>query len=122
MLAMLCGHPVLQTAFWSIVMFVALFLFFYLRLPPGTFNFDPGGCKGAFEPHAKRYQKLASLVLTLNTAAIGFMLNFLVNLPSGSAARNSYSLGLESAAASAVTMLSLSTASGVIFLLLENYF
>src|SRR5438270_534473 len=43
------------------------------------YHFDPrhfnDSLDGDFEPHAKRYQDLAKLVITLSAAAIGFLIH-----------------------------------------------
>jgi hypothetical protein len=57
-------------------------------------NLIPAGYKGAFEPHAKRYQALAKLVLTLAAASAAFLLSFLANIDI-SKPRSSYSIRLE---------------------------
>jgi len=41
---------------------------------------DPKGQPGGFEPHAKRYQDFATLLLTLTTATLGFIVHFLTGL------------------------------------------
>jgi hypothetical protein len=86
-----------------------------------AYEFDPGRIPGAFEPHAKRYQALAKLVLTLAAASAAFLLSFLVNIDV-SKPRSYYSIRLEYAAPSAMVFLCLSAGACLIFLLLQNIY
>ena len=83
------------------------------------YDFDPGMRKGEFEPHAKRYQALAKLVLTLAAASAAFLLSFFANIDV-SKPRNDYSIRLEYVAPSAMVFLCLSAGACLIFLLLQN--
>jgi hypothetical protein len=83
---------------------------------PSTKKLVPGG----FEPHLRRYQDLAKLLLTLAAATIAFLVNFLASIPA-EGKRNAYSLRLEGACPIAIALLGLSGASAIFFLLSENY-
>ena len=85
-----------------------------------AYEFDPGRIPGAFEPHAKRYQALAKLVLTLAAASAAFLLSFFANIDV-SKPRNDYSIRLEYVAPSAMVFLCLSAGSRLIFLLLQTF-
>ena len=74
---------------------------------------------GGFEPHLKRYQNLAQHVLTLATATVAFLVNFLTGIPVDGK-RNAYSLRLESACPSAVVFLGLGAIFAIIFILRYN--
>jgi hypothetical protein len=91
----------------------------YSECKGNAYEFDPGRIPGAFEPHAKRYQALAKLVLTLAAASAAFLLSFLANIDV-SKARNYYSIRLEYVAPSAMVFLCLSAGACLIFLLLQN--
>src|ERR1700751_1040363 len=115
-------HPTIWASGIATVVYAVAFFSCYLPRRGKTFNFDVRGEFGAFEPHAKRYQDLAKLILTLSTASIGFLVNFLVNLGPDAKARSPYSLKLEAASPWVIAFLCLSTTSGVLFLLAENLF
>lgn len=116
------GRPILSTVvIWAVVSLVAYFVCCLPRRKM-IFDFDPGGRHGEFEAHAKRYQALASLVLTLSTASIAFLLNFLVNLTAEARNRSLYSLKLESGSPRAIVLLCLSATCALLFLLFENLF
>jgi hypothetical protein len=66
----------------------------YSECKENAYEFDPGRIQEAFEPHAKRYQALAKLVLTLAAASAAFLLSFLANIDI-SKPRSSYSIRLE---------------------------
>lgn len=90
------------------------------------FHMDPvradesvGEVLGGFEPHLKRYQELAQLILTLATATVAFLVNFLVGLRADEK-RSIYSLRLESACPSGITFLGFSALFAIIFVLREN--
>jgi hypothetical protein len=83
---------------------------------PSTKKAVPGG----FEPHMRRYQDLAKLLLTLAAATIAFLVNFLAGIPVGGK-RNVYSLGLEKACPCSIALLGLSAICAILFLLSENY-
>jgi hypothetical protein len=73
------AHQLVVTSAIGITLFIVAYLFCYLPRRGKTFAFDVSGQYGAFEQHAKRYQELAKLILTLSTASIAFLVNFLVN-------------------------------------------
>lgn len=111
--------------YWTFIIATAIFAVVYLQFywprRNCTFAFDPGGRKGEFESHAKRYQSLAKLMLTLSSASAAFLVNFLVNLDP-SKPRATYSYRLESAAPATITLLCLSAASCIAFMLFQNLF
>lgn len=74
---------------------------------------------GGFEPHLKRYQDLAQLVLTLATATVAFLVNFLTGIRVDEK-RSIYSLKLEAACPSAVVFLGLSAIFAIAFILRYN--
>jgi len=65
--------------------------------------FDPLAERGKFEPHAKRYQTIATLIVTLSAASVAFLANFLVNIPADKQLRSPYSLKLEAVAPQAMS-------------------
>jgi hypothetical protein len=114
-------HPALAAAGIALAVDCVAFFICYWPRRARTFNFDPREEFGAFESHAKRYQDLAKLVLTLATASIAFLVNFLVNLnPSGN--RSAYSMRLEAASPWVISFLCISAVSLLLFLLFENLF
>lgn len=74
---------------------------------------------GGFEPHLKRYQELAQLILTLATATVAFLVNFLVGIRVDEK-RSLYSLKLESACPSSIVFLGFSALFAIAFILREN--
>jgi hypothetical protein len=116
------GHPLPVISGIALVIFAIAYLLCYLPRKNKTFDFDPGGKFGAFEPHANRYQDLAKLVLTLATASIAFLVNFLVNISTDQKNRSLYSFRLEDGASWVIACLCVSVASLLLFLLLENVF
>jgi hypothetical protein len=112
----------------GIVLFAAIFLWFRFGLKKisDTFPMDPAQqdahinqVQGGFEPHLKRYQELAQLVLTLATATVAFLMNFLTGIHPEEK-RSVYSLRLESASRSAIVFLGLSAIFAIAFILGEN--
>lgn len=116
------NHPVLSTAVPAVAAFAIFYLWFYWPRRRKTFDYDPGEKMGAFEEHAKRYQSLATLLLTLSSASVAFFVNFLVNIAPDSSNRNFHSLRLESAAPSTITLLCLSATCALAFLLCQSLF
>jgi hypothetical protein len=110
--------PVKLAIAGSFVVVVLIFLLFrFVLLGTGRFDMDPQGKDGAFEPRAKRYQEIAKLVLTLSTASIAFIVNFLVGLPADIRTRGRYSIAIEAASPLAITFLCVSVLSALLFLL-----
>jgi hypothetical protein len=112
--------------------FAALYFFFlYCRLggpsaPPyrmdpvqAATGLQPPEVPGGFEPHLKRYQDLAQLVLTLATASVAFLVNFLTGIHVDEK-RNIYSLKLEAACPYVVALLGLSAVFAIFFILRYN--
>jgi hypothetical protein len=89
------------------------------RMDPATPDKDVGEVSGGFEPHLKRYQDLAQLVLTLATATVAFLVNFLAGIHPDDK-RGPYSIKLENACPSAIAFLALSAFFAISFILLEN--
>jgi len=114
-------YPALAASGIAIAVYCVAFFVCYWPRRGRTFNFDAREEFGAFEPHAKRYQDLAKLILTLSTASIAFLVNFLVNL-NPNAVRSAYSIRLEVASAWVIAFLCLSAISLLLFLLFENLF
>jgi hypothetical protein len=92
-----------------------------LGLGADDYEFDAGRKEGAFEPHAKRYQDLARLVLTLATASAAFLLSFLVNIDINKQ-QNSYSTRLEAVFPFAMAFLCLSAGSCLTFMLFHSIY
>ena len=80
---------------------------------------DPGGEPKAFEEHLKRYQSLFQLLVTLSTASVAFLVNFLISI-SSEKSRSTYSYKLESACPSAILILGFSVIFALLFITLEN--
>jgi len=75
------SSPITATVLSALFVFTAIFLAFWLPARKIYHLMDPGDKPGAFEPHIKRYQELARLVLTLATASAAFLMNLIVNPP-----------------------------------------
>jgi hypothetical protein len=75
------SNPITATVLSALFVFAAIFLAFWLPARKIYHLIDPGDTPGAFEPHIKRYQELARLVLTLATASAAFLINLIVNPP-----------------------------------------
>src|SRR5664280_1023260 len=114
------AHQLVVTSAIGITLFIVAYLFCYLPRRGKTFAFDVSGQYGAFEQHAKRYQELAKLILTLSTASIAFLVNFLVNLSPDANKRGIYSFRLENASPGVIGFLYLRRISMLLFLLFEN--
>jgi len=93
----------------AIALFLGLYaLFFCPSRNSGRFRMDPiqadaavREVQGGFEPHLRRYQALAQLLLTLATATVAFLVNFLVGIHVDEK-RGIYSLRLEGACRSTI--------------------
>lgn len=105
----------------ALVIFGILYFGFYWPKRGFTWDYDPGGRQGEFENHAARYESIAKLVLTLAAASVAFLLNFLVSIDP-SKLRNGYNVKLELAAPAVITLLCLSAACGLGFLLFQALF
>jgi hypothetical protein len=89
------------------------------RMDPATPDKDVGEVSAGFEPHLKRYQDLAQLILTLATATVAFLVNFLAGIHSDDK-RGPYSIKLENACPSAIAFLALCAFFAISFILSEN--
>jgi hypothetical protein len=89
------------------------------RMDPATPDEDVGEVPNGFEPHLKRYQELAQLILTLATATVAFLVNFLAGIHADDK-RGPYSIKLENACSSAIAFLALSAFFAISFILSEN--
>jgi hypothetical protein len=101
------------------VVFVLAYSFGYWIIGAGPFEMDPGGEPKAFEEHLKRYQNLFQLLITLSTATVGFVVNFLIGI-SNDKPRNLYSSRLEGACSFTVLMLGASVICALLFITFEN--
>ncbi len=97
-----------------------VFLLFYWPRRGKKYYMDPLNEKGAFEPHAKRYQDLAKLMVTLSAATVAFLLNFLTRVEPNGQHLNEYSIRLEAAAPASIILLAVSVGCALLFLLLQN--
>jgi energy-converting hydrogenase Eha subunit A len=99
--------------------FLATYLLSYLTIGKGPFEMDPGGEPKAFEEHLKRYQGLFQLLITLSTATVAFLVNFLIGI-SEEKPRNVYSYQLEAACPFAILVLGFSVIFALLFIVFEN--
>jgi hypothetical protein len=99
------SHPILWTIATTAVLYFILWLVFLFSSPVKAHTMDPRNEPGSFENHLKRYQELARLVLTLSTATIAFLLNFLVNQFPSRAAESKYAAKLGYVAPPAILFL-----------------
>jgi hypothetical protein len=119
---------VLVTISWGIAVFAILYVGAWLTLrgprdSKGTYYyFDPRKERGKFEPHAERYQGIAKLLITLSTASVAFLINFLVSISPDRNLRSLHSLKLESIAAQVMGFLCLSILFAIFFVFLQSYF
>ena len=115
------SDPIISTVLSAAFVFTAIFLAFWLPARKISHLMDPGDKPGAFEPHIKRYQDLARLVLALATASAAFLINLIVNPPekhglSDTAAK------LLSAAPQAILFLCATAFFLLLFMTLLNFF
>lgn len=102
---------------------MAIYLFtYFIAFKSSAYHFDAQGRPGAFEPHARRYQDLARLIIGLSAVSVGYLVNFLVNISPNGQLRSTYSLALESASATAISYLCVSILLGILFVLAQSYF
>jgi len=121
-MSLFVSHSILALLLSASLIFLLIYAGALRTLPEKYYDFDPQRKPGGFEPHAKRYQDLARLVITLSTASVAFLVNFLVTIPSGTnTPTNRYSLAIAPVAPLAIGAFSLSVLSLIIFLLIENY-
>jgi hypothetical protein len=115
------SHPIRSTVLSAAFVFTTIFLAFWFPARKISHLMDPGDKPGAFEPHIKRYQELARLVLTLATASAAFLINLIVNppekhLPSDTAAK------LLNEAPQAILFLCATAFFLLLFMTLLNFF
>jgi hypothetical protein len=108
---------VLSAAFF----FTTIFLAFWFPARKISHLMDPGDKPGAFEPHIKRYQELARLVLTLATASAAFLINLIVNPPEKHA-QSDAAAKLLNAAPQAILFLCATAFFLLLFMTLLNFF
>jgi hypothetical protein len=118
---MTLSHPISSTILAAASVFTTFFLAFWLPARKISHLMDPGENPGAFEPHIRRYQELARLVLTLATASAAFLMNLIVNppekhVPSDTAAK------LLNAAPQAILLLCATAFFLLLFMTLLNFF
>lgn len=99
--------------------FVVTWLVSCCLIGPGPFNMDPHGIPGAFEAHLKRYQGGAQLLITLATASVAYLVNFLLGLKKGEPL-NVYASALIAACPFVVTLLGYCVIFSFGFILLES--
>ncbi len=117
----LAGGAIPGVALGVLTTLVVIWVAARLVLGKGPYLMDALGEKGAFEPHAKRYQDLAKLIVTLATASIAFLFSFLVNRPTDPKTQNVYASALEGASPVAVCSLCSSIFLLLIFMLGQTY-
>ncbi len=113
----LCGGAVFAALF--AVLSVSFRKIQSFRMDPAKPDESVKEVVGGFEPHLKRYQDLAQLILTLATATVAFLVNFLVGIHPDEK-RGPYSIKLEAACPTAITFLALSALFAIAFILSEN--
>jgi hypothetical protein len=101
--------------------FTGSFLVFWLPWRNLDHLMDPRGEPGGFEPHLKRYQDLARLILTLATAALAFLVNLIVNPPANRASSEA-GPRLLNAALQAILLLCAAIFFLLLFMTLLNFF
>jgi len=101
--------------------FTIIFLAFWLPARKISHLMDPGDKAGAFEPHIKRYQELARLVLTLATASAAFLINLIVSPPEKHAPSDT-AAKLLGAAPQAILFLCATAFFLLLFMTLLNFF
>lgn len=116
------AHPVITICAGFGIVFLLLYLLARYNLRgAAAYHFDPGGKPGEFEPHAKRYQEIARLVITLSTASAAFIFNFMVNIPSKGIERGPYSFAIDAAGKLAIASFAASVFSLLAFMILQTY-
>ncbi len=113
--------PISRVVLGALTTLIVIWILARLVLGKGPYLMDPLDEKGAFEPHLKRYQGLAKLVVTLATASIAFLFGFLVNRPADPKAQNVYATALEGAFPLAVCSLCSSVFLLLLFMLGQTY-
>jgi len=119
---------VIVTVASGTAVFVVLYFLAWLTLKApkdekGTYYyFDPRKERGKFEPHAERYQGIAKLLITLSTASLAFLINFLVSISPDRNLRSPHSLKLEFIAPQVMGFLCLSVLFAILFVFLQTYF
>jgi hypothetical protein len=101
------------------LIFMILWSISFANLGVGPFQMDPHGAPGKFEEHLKRYQNFTQLLITLATATIAYLVNFLLNLSNGKP-ENAVGERLQSVCPIAITLLGWSIVFGFLFIALES--
>jgi hypothetical protein len=115
------GGPISRTILGVVSTLLLIWIAAWKVLGTGTYNFDPLGEKGAFEPHLKRYQDLAKLIITFSTASVAFVFGFLVNHPTEARPQNAYAAALAGASSLAICSLCASIFLLLFFMLGQTY-
>ena len=103
----------------SVGCFLFAYLMSYCAIGPGPFDMDPGREPKAFEEHLKRYQNLFQLIVTLSTATVAFLVNFLIGITPDKT-QNVYSQRLELACTFTILTLGASVILALLFIIFEN--
>jgi hypothetical protein len=113
--------PICSTILSAAFVFTTIFLAFWLPARKISHLMDPGDKPGAFEPHIKRYQELARLVLTLATASAAFLIGLVINPPERHAPSDA-AAKLLNAAPQAILFLCATAFFLLLFMTLLNFF
>ena len=114
------SDPVTSAVLFAAFVFTSIFLAFWLPARKISHLMDPGDKPGAFEPHIKRNQELAPLVLTLATASAAFLINLIVNPPEHAPSRTAAKL--LNAAPQAILFVCATAFFLLLFMTLLNFF
>jgi hypothetical protein len=117
----LSGGPIFRVALGALTAWIVIWILAWLVLGKGSYLLGALGEKGGFEPHLKRYQDLAKLIITLATASTAFLFGFLMNRPADPKAQNVYAAVLEGAFPLAMCSLCACIFLLLIFMLGQTY-
>jgi hypothetical protein len=113
--------PILLIISGSVIVFAVLWILARLSVGKVPYNMDAHQKPKAFEPHLKRYQDLAKLILALSAATIAFLFNFLASIPDEPEARGAYNRALEDASPFALGFLCLSVFYALSFIFWQTF-